>query len=1491
MDTTRGTSGVSVTKRERVTFARATVLLVFAGALIGQTNPPPKQPQVQANEAAEQDQDQASAPRGRVPTPEERMDRVKQLMRGIDPKQLNLSGAELDYEIVGDKIILRGNEKDLDLIEMLVEALKSTAEKKELRVVQVTERDANEIARNVQEAVRKIGETPNRPKEELPSIQALGSNILLVSAVPSELDAILQVIEGIEKIPNIIGKIELMTFEVKHRKASDVAKELEKVLEKVLVSSGVKKEQSKLQIIPNNANNTIIVNAPEREKLKIQSILDSIDVEPSKGWGEIKLTVFPLLHSKPKEMADVIKQLLEQPKDKEKVEEMLYRLRISKALPTGEIVDLPPIDLQRQTKIIPDEGSNSLIVATIEENVGPFGELIRMLDGVPLAEEVGIKVFPLRFADAESLQKILKDMFDQGKKLPKDPDGSGESAAPAGPIGKALVYEVSLQADVRTNTLIASGRQEQLQLVADLVAQLDLPANALKFPLRLIPLEHTDASKLGEIITDLFEKRFEAAEKTGAGKAALERERVFLSTDIRTNSLIISCSQENYDEIVTIIKQLDTKPARLFDQIRLVRCQRLNATDVKDKIDELWKRKADLRKQEELMEDLPVVAVDGRSNSLIIASNIEDYEEIKRLVETLETQPVIEGAELYKLQFADAAALQKMLDELFQGMAGQSEAFKAPTIIADPRGNALVVAGTRDALERAEHLVKRLDVAPGPLTAIFKVYPLTHASASQLAKRVQELFDSRSKGDEQTRTPIVVTADEASNALVTSASRDDHEIITDLLAMLDKPSTLARQFEIFPLKFAKAATVAEKLEGLFKSQGEGGGSGRADAIASQADERSNSVIVWASPAQMENIKEVIGRLDTVTPAVEMMVRVVQLKQALAKDFADLLQRALGAGEGGDEERAVILAFSQKLSDGKEAIRKLLQQNIKIEADARTNSLMVVAPMDSMAMLEAMIRDFDTIRPVRSELRLFPLVNSSAEQMVEQLGEIFSPKEGGGEGEARSQLIFGDTLGEFDVASVGQELRFAADTRTNTLIAAGASVDLRMVEELVRYLDSQEAENRVTEVLITKFAPPGKIASAVKAFNDQEQSIFGEIDTEEAAMRKMDRQITIEAMEGEEEGSGNSLIIGTSRKQYQDTMAMIQALDRPEPQVRISVVIAEVTLSDTFAFGIEMAGQDLDFSLNAVEGPNGVVQGSDFDWVGGSNLGVISPLGFNFTITGEDFSFLLNAFQQDSRLEILSRPTVLVRNGEEGNITIANQVPYIENSQVTDSGAVTNTIGREDVGIILTATPQISPDGYVTIEMKQEISNIADENITLSEGVTSPIFQTREVTTNVTVRDGETVVVGGLITSRRSEGETKVPILGDLPGIGWLFRATRVTEQKTELLIVMTVDVLRSDEDVRRMSVTERDNFVLPESIRRSHLLEGLRIVPDETLMGPKSDARPREPADSEQRRRDRELYGPKPKTYGPVVPRPKSTTTTEGPVYGPKVVRRDPSEG
>ena len=227
------------------------------------------------------------------------------------PEQLDrLVGADISVEMVGDQIILQGPEEAVQLLELLIRGLDEAREAKDVRIVTVTERDAKEIARTVQQAIRDATKTPTKRPEDEVTITALSANVLLVAALPSEIEWIIDVIERVDAVPDPLGKIELMTFQIRYRKASEVAKELEKVINKLREAGGAGKEKEKLQIIPNNSNNTIAITARETERQKLQSIIDSMDVEPAKGFGEVRLTVFPLLHSKSEEMKKVIDDLL-----------------------------------------------------------------------------------------------------------------------------------------------------------------------------------------------------------------------------------------------------------------------------------------------------------------------------------------------------------------------------------------------------------------------------------------------------------------------------------------------------------------------------------------------------------------------------------------------------------------------------------------------------------------------------------------------------------------------------------------------------------------------------------------------------------------------------------------------------------------------------------------------------------------------------------------------------------------------------------------------------------------------------------------------------------------------------------------------------------------------------------------------------------------------------------------------------------------------------
>lgn len=257
---------------------------------------------------------------------------------------------------------------------------------------------------------------------------------------------------------------------------------------------------------------------------------------------------------------------------------------------------------------------------------------------------------------------------------------------------------------------------------------------------------------------------------------------------------------------------------------------------------------------------------------------------------------------------------------------------------------------------------------------------------------------------------------------------------------------------------------------------------------------------------------------------------------------------------------------------------------------------------------------------------------------------------------------------------------------------------------------------------------------------------------------------------------NTLIVTTDHETNETIKLLVAELDRPIPQVLINVLFLEVTYTDDLDWGTEFAytassGGGGTRALASVFGLGGLAQG-----------GALS-------LTRGELDVVLKALSTKTRTEVLSRPSIMTRNNQESTITIGSQVPFIRNSQVTDSGNVLNTIEYEDVGIILRVTPRINADGVVEMDVAPEISAIAAETVQISDSVAAPTFAKRSAETRVVVPSGRTVVIGGLMEDQETSEVRKVPLLGDIPAVGGLFRRTIRSKTKTELLIFLTPEVV------------------------------------------------------------------------------------------------------
>jgi len=184
-----------------------------------------------------------------------------------------------------------------------------------------------------------------------------------------------------------------------------------------------------------------------------------------------------------------------------------------------------------------------------------------------------------------------------------------------------------------------------------------------------------------------------------------------------------------------------------------------------------------------------------------------------------------------------------------------------------------------------------------------------------------------------------------------------------------------------------------------------------------------------------------------------------------------------------------------------------------------------------------------------------------------------------------------------------------------------------------------------------------------------------------------------------------------------------------------------------------------------------------------------------------------------RLQLLSNPSITVANNEDGRIQVGQEVRLPDSVATFDTGTQSSSVTPQDIGIILEVRPTINPDGFVRMQVRPTISRLSEQTTEISETFRSPIIIKREANTTVTVKDGETVVLGGLIEENSERRDMKVPVLGDIPILGGLFRSETEKRSRTELLIVLTPHVVGADKlDLADETRRRIDELPLPASI-------------------------------------------------------------------------------
>jgi general secretion pathway protein D len=276
-------------------------------------------------------------------------------------------------------------------------------------------------------------------------------------------------------------------------------------------------------------------------------------------------------------------------------------------------------------------------------------------------------------------------------------------------------------------------------------------------------------------------------------------------------------------------------------------------------------------------------------------------------------------------------------------------------------------------------------------------------------------------------------------------------------------------------------------------------------------------------------------------------------------------------------------------------------------------------------------------------------------------------------------------------------------------------------------------------------------------------------------------------------------VASSTKFEDRIKQIITQLDRPVAQVLIKVLIAEVSHDNSNDLGIDWS------VLNTRPSGNGEVFSQSVGTAANASAAGLASAGTGGLVVNvleSNINATLIALAQENRLDVLSRPYILATDNQIASITVGQEVPFITNSQITDTGQTLNSIQYQDIGIILDVTPHINPDGLVTLDVSPQISQLTSQTIPITTGVNAPVFDLRSADSRVSIKDGQTIVIGGMMQDTKTTTTRKIPLLGDIPIIGQLFRQDTLDKKKTELLIFLTPHVAMQPDRLLSMSQEE-----------------------------------------------------------------------------------------
>lgn len=694
---------------------------------------------------------------------------------------------------------------------------------------------------------------------------------------------------------------------------------------------------------------------------------------------------------------------------------------------------------------------------------------------------------------------------------------------------------------------------------------------------------------------------------------------------------------------------------------------------------------------------------------------------------------------------------------------------------------------------------------------------------------------------------IKVFADENSNSVIIKASEDNLVIVQEIIRHLDTAPELSTEIKTYRLQFASAEDVATTLEELITGENIRTGrrsfdredilqmltyrrdrrnpenifQGIVGLVNITRDDRLNLVIVSSDSRNFTLIDKIINELDQEQSQQEY--KKYLLKNANAEGLKTLLDDLFEAGAGNDEDRPW---WERGRGDDSSSEGGFgVQGQVNIVFDARLNALIISTAKQNFEMIDGLIAELDVSMPEQEwGTKIFRLKYADAENVANLLNSHY----GGSSGTSNrwdDDWWWVRSRGQSSTQSQTQGSlagNVSAEPFVNlnaVIVSTGTKRNFDMIEEFIKQIDVPTPEDQVeiTETIRLEYATADAIATLLsQVWQDQEAENegfnFGRFFRDSATA---DEPTDINSLYGKvtvyADPDTNSLVVTTRHRYMEQVKFLIKQLDFVRGQVRIDIKILEVTLDETTKLGIEVAANEKRLGGLELAPDNPLIGEAD------AQLGLTQEIsGFNYSLVTREYMALLHTLIRENKVKTLSTPTITTRDSRPATWSSGRRIPYLQSVDTNSilGETATQPLFNYDfidppVGINISLTPfiaksQAGEDGKRTIGL--DITNISASNFIEFTDFNAPITDDNSLSVYIDVEDGQQLIVGGIIRKKQKQVENKVPILGDIPLLGRLFKSTETEVQDTEIVFLITPHIIdiKNPDDLEKLKEKNED---------------------------------------------------------------------------------------